>query len=302
MATRGTVFDIQRFSIHDGPGIRTTVFLKGCPLRCPWCHNPESWARQPQVLFHAGRCIGCGACREACPVQGAILPDGDRRVNRQLCTDCGLCAEACPSGALETCGREMTVPEVMGEVEKDRPFYETSGGGMTVSGGEPLMQAEFTIALLAAARQAGLHTVLDTSGHGDGRALREMVRFTDLVLFDLKLMDPGRHRELAKAENAGIHANLRLLAGLGAEVIVRVPAVPGCTDDPNDIAAIAAFVAGLANARRVDLLRYNRLGESKWQRLGLEYPLGSERTQDDETMARLRALFEAKGLVCTVYG
>ncbi len=298
----GFVFDIQRFSIHDGPGIRTTVFLKGCPLQCVWCHNPESWSREPQVMFFADKCIGCGACLRACPVEGAVIPEGERRIDRCLCTGCGACADACPAAALTTCGREMTVAEVIAEVEKDRPFYETSEGGMTVSGGEPLMQPEFTVALLEAARDAGLHTALDTSGYGERDALAAAARAADLILFDLKLMDAARHMEAARVDNADIHRNLRLLADLGVDVVVRVPLAPGYTDDPENVTAIARFAAGLPNVRRVDLMRFNRLGESKWRRLGREYPLEGIEAQDDETMDCLVSLVEAEGLACAVSG
>jgi len=299
---KGLVFDIQRFSIHDGPGIRTTVFFKGCPLRCQWCHNPESWLGKPQVLFYANKCIGCGGCLKACPIKGALDKQSETRINHKLCTDCGLCAEACPAEALVLCGREMTVEEVIEEVEKDRPFYETSGGGMTLSGGEPLMQAEFAIALLKAGKSAGLHTVLDTSGYGKAEHLREAARHVDLVLFDLKVMDAARHREVVGVEARVIHDNLRMLAEVGVPVIIRVPVIPTRTDSAENLRAIAEMAASLPNVRQVDLMRYNRLGESKWQRLGRPYELNGLQPPDDEGMNRLKAIVEAEKLEATVQG
>jgi len=302
MSPRAVIFDIQRFSIHDGPGIRTTVFFKGCPLRCPWCHNPESWLRTPQVLFYDKKCIACGACFKACPVEGALDPKSAQRVNRDLCNACGACTEACPAEALEMCGREMTVEEVLSEVEKDRPFYDNSGGGMTISGGEPLMQAEFALALLRAATQAKLSCVLDTSGYADRDAMREAGGLVDLVLFDLKIMDPRRHREVIGVDNAPIIENLRMLSGMGVPIAIRVPVIPGMTDDEENLRAIAALAASLPGIRRVDLMRYNRLGESKWKRLGRTYALEGTVSQKDDEMERLRSLVGACGLTANVQG
>ena len=302
MSANGIVFDIQRFSIHDGPGIRTTVFLKGCPLRCPWCHNPESQLRKPQVLFYENKCIQCGKCFEVCPVEGALSTTNGERVNRELCNDCGLCTDTCYAQALEVCGKEMTVEEVITEVEKDRPFYETSKGGMTVSGGEPLAQATFAVEILKAGRAAGLHTVLDTSGQVTRPVMEQAAPFADLVLFDVKVLDPDRHEELIGTRNDQIQGSLRLLTELGVSVIVRVPVIPGYTDSDENIRGIASLAASCANVQEVNLMRYHRLGESKWARLGLEYPATGTKPPTDDEMDRLRELVEAEGVKAAIQG
>jgi pyruvate formate lyase activating enzyme len=302
MSTSGIVFDIQRFSIHDGPGIRTTVFLKGCPLTCPWCHNPESQRRDPQLLFYASKCIGCKKCFEVCPVSGALIPESKERINRDICNNCGKCTETCYAQALEMCGKEMTVEQVIAEVEKDRPFYETSDGGMTISGGEPLAQPVFTVELLKTAKEAGLHTALDTSGYGGPDALRRAAAFTDLVLFDVKIADPERHRQAAGVDNRQILANLRTLEELGVAVVFRVPVIPGYTDSEENIRAAASLAAQMKNVRELDLMRYHRLGESKWKRLGLTYRLEGTEPPSEERMHQLKGLAEAQGVAVKVHG
>jgi pyruvate formate lyase activating enzyme len=302
MDTPGIVFDIQRFSIHDGPGIRTTGFLKGCPLRCPWCHNPESWHPHPQVLFYPDRCIGCGLCFDACPEDNALQADAVHRINREACTECGSCAEVCTAEALEICGKEMTVAQVLEEFEKDRAFYENSDGGVTVSGGEATVQQEFLISLLRHARERGLHTVLDTCGHANPETLRSAAQHVDRVLFDLKIMDPQQHREVVGADNERILQNLRMLDQLGVPIVIRVPLIPDLTDHPDNLHAIASLAAKLPSVQRVDLMRYNRLGESKWRRLGHTYPLQGVEVPNDERMEELRQLVAAYGLETTVQG
>lgn len=271
----GRVFDVQRFSLHDGPGIRTVVFLKGCPLRCAWCANPESQQPGPQIAWFENLCAGCGRCAESCP-QGAITMDESRvRTDRRLCVACGACAAACPRGARRLLGREVTVDEVMAEVRRDAPFYRRSGGGVTFSGGEPLAQPGFVLACLERSRRWGYHTAVETCGQVRWEDLRAAARVTDLFLYDLKQLDSAGHERLTGVGNKLILENLEKLLEIGAEVTVRVPVVPGANDDAESLAALAAFVAGHPGVRRVELLPYHTLGLHKYDALDVlwhDYP------------------------------
>ncbi len=268
----GTVFDIQKFSIHDGPGIRTTVFLKGCPLECQWCHNPESQARDPELSFNAGLCIGCGSCVNQCSRDGHLLSDREHRLDRTSCVVCGSCAKGCYTGALEVIGREMTVDQVIADVLRDRPFYETSGGGMTISGGEPLMQIDFTEALLQRAAEEKLHTCVETCGHASWQRLERIVPLTNLFLYDFKEADPERHRQLTGVSNDQILANLHRLHAAGAAILLRVPFVPGVNATDDNIAALAELSHQLPLLQGIELMPYHRLGEGKHERLGRGAP------------------------------
>jgi len=265
----GMIFDIQKFSIHDGPGIRTTVFLKGCPLRCLWCHNPESWESAPEISLIRSKCIGCGHCFAACPLNNHVMDgSGERIFHRARCQRCGICAEKCYTGAIERIGREMSVEEVMADVEKDRAFYETSGGGMTLSGGEPLFQFDFTLALCQEAQRRGLHTCIETSGFAPFGQLEQLMPFVDLFLYDYKETDPERHREYTAVPREGIVENLLRLDRLGARTILRCPIVPGLNAREDHFAGIAALANRLDNLREVHLMPYHPLGKSKSERLG----------------------------------
>lgn len=263
----GTIFNVQRYSVHDGPGIRTTAFLKGCPLACSWCHNPEGVEPSPEILVLADRCVGCLACVEACPQPPIDRADGTPWTNRAVCRVCGRCVAACVHGARKLVGRDVTVEGLAGELERDRPFYDESGGGITLSGGEPLMQADFALAVLELCRDRKLHTALDTSGAAPADVAVRAAALSDLVLFDLKQLDPEAHRSAIGAELEPILENLRAIDEAGAEIWIRFPLIPGATDARENLVALADTVLSLTNTRRVHVLPFHRTAADKYARL-----------------------------------
>jgi pyruvate formate lyase activating enzyme len=270
MPTTGRIFDIQRFSIHDGPGIRTTVFYKGCPLRCVWCHNPEGISRHLHLSFVPDRCIGCGYCVATCPNNAHRITDGRHLIERSVCQVCGACTTECYAGALELVGRDATVDEVLEEVMRDEPFYETSGGGMTLSGGEPMLQFEFTLALLEAAKARGLHCCIETCGHAPEGHFMQVLPYVDLFLYDVKEMDAERHRAFTGVSNRRILDNLRALHDAGAQISLRLPIIPGYNDSSDHFRQVASLVSSLPSLHDVEIMPYHPLGTSKVERMGLE--------------------------------
>ena len=267
------VFDIQKFSIHDGPGIRTTVFLKGCPLHCLWCHNPESRSPRPELFFNPEKCLSCGACVEACPRQAhRIPPERGHLLDRSRCTVCGTCAALCPASALELCGKSMRLSEVLSEVRKDRAFYENSDGGMTLSGGEPMMQFEFVRALCEAAKRApGIPNIaMESCGFAPEEHFREILSWIDLFLFDIKTLDPEKHRRYTGVPLEPILRTLRFLDDSGAAISLRCPLIPGLNDSEKALTRIAELANTLRRVRSIDLEPYHPLGEAKARRLGKE--------------------------------
>lgn len=284
----------MKYAVHDGPGIRTVVFLKGCPLNCWWCHNPEGQRAAPEITVLRGRCLGCGECARACR-QGVIALDdvGGARAGSQegaRCVVCGDCVRACPTGARSVAGREMTVDAVMEEIRKDRVFYEQSGGGVTFSGGEPLLQPAFLDSLLKACRREEIPTAIETTGFGRTEDILKAAENTDLFLYDLKLMDDGEHRKYTGQSHALILNNLTSLAAVHPNIIVRVPIIPGINDSSENLIAIAEFVSGIDSVREIHLLPYHKTGIDKYARLNRRYSLPEVEPPDGEAMERASAI------------
>jgi pyruvate formate lyase activating enzyme len=289
----GILFDIRRYSVHDGPGIRTTVFFKGCPLNCWWCHNPEGKSPDIEIFQRENRCIRCGACLQVCEV-GAIYQRNDSfETDRQLCNLCGACVEECYAEARELVGKRMSVGEVMEEIERDRPFYEQSGGGVTFSGGEPLFQPAFLAALLQACRSQGIHTALDTCGYASWETLNRLRHDVDLFLYDLKLIDEERHRQFTGVSNQPILENLRRLSALGHSLLVRFPVIPYINDDEINLRQMVEFLLSLPQKYPVDLLPYHASALHKYNGLGVEYHLLETPAPEQEHLNAIKSYFES---------
>jgi pyruvate formate lyase activating enzyme len=291
MGLTGVAFNIQRFSTEDGPGIRTTVFLKGCPLRCAWCHNPEGISPRPELMWYDVRCIGARDCLRVCPVDALELTARGMRIDRQRCDACGVCAEACPAAALEVIGRRWTPEALLAEVQKDTVFYDTSGGGVTLSGGEPMMQTDFVLAFLRLCRETELHVALDTCGAVAWARYERVLPLVDLVLYDLKIYDAECHQAGTGADNCTILDNARRIARTGKPMWIRTPLIPGYTAEADNIVALAEFIAAeLPTVQRWDLLAYTNLGQPKYHRLDRSYALEGVSLLSEEEMEALHAV------------
>jgi len=292
-----TIVNVQRFSTEDGPGIRTTVFFKGCPMHCPWCQNPETLRPVPEVVWNRGRCLGDRGCVDACPEQAISAGDEGIVIDRRRCTGCGACVDYCPAEALEMHGRRLSLDELFDLVQRDAAFYESSGGGVTVSGGEPLAQPEGAVALLRRLHAAGTHTALDTCGAVAERPFAEALEFVDLVLLDVKTVDPSKHERLTGVPFERVAASARLVEQSGKRVWVRTPVIPGYTDDEEDLRAVARFVRDtLTRCERHDLLAFSNLCRSKYEQLDLEWELAQTPLVEAARMARLCGLVRAEGV------
>lgn len=310
MSDLGIVLNIQRFTLHDGPGIRTEIFLKGCPLRCDWCGNPESFQRSIEVGVFHNKCIStehCGSCQDVCPDNKMLIYSDAmlQKIDRLQCTGCLSCVEECPSEAIKQWGQEMTVDECMALILKDRGFYDRSGGGVTISGGEPLLQSNFVWELFKACKQEGIHTCLESSFYANWNRIEKLLPYTDLFISDIKFMDSVAHKLHTGVDNRKILNNIKSLTELGKDLILRIPVIPTINDHDDNITATADFIQHELNGRVnvLQLLSFMRLGEEKYESLGLPYKMKNlefERHEFQERVSQIANYFNQRGIRCSV--
>ena len=296
------IFDIKPFSIHDGPGIRTTVFFKGCPLHCAWCHNPEGISKEPEVVWHESRCILCLDCVDHCPNQALSYEHGRIVADMSLCKECQHCVDICPTTALENIGWESALEDLLHVVMKDRPFFEESGGGITCSGGEPLLQSDFLYTFFQALKTKHIHTTLDTCGFVPAERLEKILPVTDLILYDLKVMDPYIHQKVTGVDNAVILQNLQMLSNTGVALRIRLPLIPGINDDEENINSMIRFLLQETRFRTIDILPYHPTAEAKYDRLNQEYLLKDSTVMNDREVEAIRQKFIHAGFTVQTGG
>jgi len=298
----GIITDIQRFSVHDGPGIRTIVFSKGCPLRCKWCQNPETFQRNPEVILEVDNCIGCGKCVISCPEKLISVSDeGELETNRNACTACGVCCGECCTKARRIVGKAQTVEEVLAIVRRDMVFYKTSGGGLTLSGGEILAQAGFALELLKRAKEEGIHTAIETSGYGRWEDLEYILKYTDLVLFDIKHLDPEKHKQYTGVGNELIQKNLRRTREVTANIIARLPMIPQVNDDVNTVHQVGVTLRDL-DIKEAHILPFHQSGELKWLSLDMDYPFEGWQGLTAEDVLSAKDILEYYGISVSIGG
>jgi pyruvate formate lyase activating enzyme len=301
--SKNLIFDIKRYAINDGPGIRLVVFFKGCNLHCSWCHNPESISVKPEKMYSAQKCIHCGSCVVACPETALLLTNEGIITDYDLCTLCRKCAEVCPTKAMEISGKEMSVTEIMEIIENEKVFFDQSGGGVTFSGGEPLFHSEFLIKLLENCGKRGIHRAVDTAGNVNEKIILDVAEHTDLFLYDLKIMDSAMHKKWTGSNNNQILKNLQLLAAIGSNIIIRIPLIAGINDSVDNIQKTAQFIACLAGDRKeVHLLPYHAIAQHKYLKLGKSEDFEILQEPDSETIERVIKQFESVGIKASVGG
>ncbi len=297
MATKGIITNIQRSSTEDGPGIRTTVFFKGCPMSCVWCHNIETIDHNPRTVWYAVKCIGDQACVRACPESALELTTDGMKIDQSKCKACGTCEDACPTGAMKVMGTVRTSDELIDELLRDSVFFTTSNGGVTLSGGEATYQGEFAIAIAKGLKEHDIHVALDTCGYCSEKVLQDLLPYVDLILYDLKVMNPEKHKEYTGVPLERVLKNARLIADSGKPVWIRTPIIPGYTDDSDNIKAISQFiVTSMPNVERYDLLAFNRMCTEKYTLFDLEYPLKDAELISEEVMEKLADIARSEGV------